>query len=126
MNSIARAHSSPIWKQKYYEFMAKKDEFERAYHARSNVEAVNSAIKRKLGEPLLSHNVAARFNELLARLVAYNIGVIVHEIHEHGIDPRVPGGSGATPVEALPTSEDVPCEFNRAPGKEVLDSRAEP
>ena len=46
-----------------------------------------SAIKRKLGEPLLSKTQPARFNELLA----YNIGVVVHQIYEHHIDPRVPG-----------------------------------
>jgi len=61
-----------------------------------------SAIKRKLGESLLSKNPLARFNETLARLLAYNIGVIVHEIHEHGIDPASIGlhPSGPTPPAA--------------------------
>jgi hypothetical protein len=46
---------------------------------------------RRLGEPLLSQNPEARFNELLAQLLAYNIGVIIHEGYEQGFDPLLPG-----------------------------------
>lgn len=59
----------------------------RDYRLQSNVQAVSSALGRKLGEALLSKNEVARFNETLARLLAYNAGVIVHEIHELGVDP---------------------------------------
>lgn len=53
------------------------------------VEAVISAIKRKLGEPLLSKDPIARVNELLAKLLAYNIGVVIHEAYEHHIEVGV-------------------------------------
>ena len=83
-----RGVKTPLaWDRAYHLFQANREEFAAKYHQRSNVEAVFSAIKRKLGESLLSKNPLARFNELLAKILAYNIGVIVHEIHEHGIDP---------------------------------------
>ncbi|EQD75322.1 transposase, partial [mine drainage metagenome] len=74
-----------------HEFMLRREEFDARYQARSNVESVNSAIKRKLGEPLLHRDRTARFNELLAKILAYNIGVIIQQIYENGIDPGVPG-----------------------------------
>lgn len=58
---------------------------------RKTFEATFSAIKRKLGENLLSKNPLARVNELLAKLLAYNLTVLIHEIHEHGIDPTTIG-----------------------------------
>jgi hypothetical protein len=126
VNSIARAHSSPVWKRRYYEFMAKRDEFERTYHARSNIESVNSAIKRKLGEPLLSHNMVARFNELLAKLVAYNIGVIIHEIHEHGIDPGVPVTSASAGGTVANAAGPAACEFVDSDGNKPTARAEEP
>jgi transposase len=68
-------------------FQLNPEEFDSHYHKRSNVESTFSAIKRKMGESLLSKNSQARFNELLAKLLAYNITILVHEIYEHGIDP---------------------------------------
>ena len=91
VNSTPRAGGCRLWKEKYHQFQLKREEFEAHYHDRSNSEAAHSAIKRKLGEALLSKDPQARINELLAKLLAYNIGVIVHEIFEHHIDPGVPG-----------------------------------
>jgi transposase len=90
-NSVGKSRSSPIWRRKYFEFQAKRDEFDSKYHARSNVEAVISAVKRKLGEEIHARLPTARFNELLAKILAYNIGVLIHQIYENGIDPGVPG-----------------------------------
>jgi transposase len=108
-NSIGKSRSSPIWRRKFYEFQAKRDEFDSRYHARSNVEAVISAIKRKLGEEIHSRLPTARFNELLAKILAYNIGVLIHQIYENGIDPGVPGVPTVQrppkPREAPPAAE---------------------
>lgn len=90
-NAQGDARGSRLWARKYHEFQLFREHFEHHYHARSNVEATFSAIKRKLGEPLLSKNPTARVNELLAKLVAYNIGVVIRECFAHGIDPGVPG-----------------------------------
>jgi len=57
------------------------------YHKRSNIEAINAAIKRKFGGTLKSKNPTAQVNELLAKIVAYNLTVIIHEMYENGINP---------------------------------------
>jgi hypothetical protein len=54
------------------------------YHKRSNIEATNAAIKRKFGEK----NPVAQVNELLAKIIAYNLTVVIHEMYENGIDPK--------------------------------------
>jgi len=99
-NSTGGMRGSFIWRKMFHAFQLHREDFERKYHARSNVEAVFSAIKRKLGESLLSKNPLARFNELSAKLLAYNIGILVHEIYEHGIDPATIGLPPRTPPSA--------------------------
>ena len=59
VNSRGLSKGSPMWNRKFHEFASRRDEFDEIYHRRSNVEATFSAIKRKLGEPLLSHNQGA-------------------------------------------------------------------
>lgn len=78
---------SPLWSKMYHYFQLNRDEFMDHYHKRSNIEATNAAIKRKFGETLKSKNSIAQINELLAKIIAYNLTVVIHEMHENGIEP---------------------------------------
>ena len=78
---------SPLWKKMYHYFQLNRDEFMEHYHKRSNIEATNAAIKRKFGETLKSKNPIAQVNELLAKIVAYNLTVVIHEMYENNINP---------------------------------------
>lgn len=80
------AHSV-LWRKAFHYFQLHREEFYARYHQRSNVESVFSALKRKFGETLRSRNRTAQVNELLAKVLAYNITVLIHEIFEHGIIP---------------------------------------
>ena len=71
-----------------YYFQLNRDEFMEHYHKRSNIEATNAAIKRKFGETLKSKNPVAQVNELLAKIIAYNLTVVIHEMYENGIQPE--------------------------------------
>jgi len=82
----ARSHSA-LWRKAFFFFQMHREEFEAKYHARSNVESVFSALKRKFGETLKSKNRTAQINELLAKVLAYNLTVLIHEVFEHGILP---------------------------------------
>jgi len=42
----------------------------------------------KFGDKLKSKGFTAQKNELLCKLVAHNIVVLIHEIHELGIKPQ--------------------------------------
>ncbi|MBI5000724.1 MAG: transposase [Euryarchaeota archaeon] len=86
-NATGKAKGSSIWHKMYHYFQLHREEFEAHYHKRSNVEATNAAIKRKFGETLKSKNFTAQVNELLAKIVAYNLTVIIHEMHENGVQP---------------------------------------
>ncbi len=72
----------------YLHFQLNRDEFMEHYHKRSNIEATNAAIKRKFGETLKSKNPTAQVNELLAKIIAYNLTVVIHEMYENGIEPN--------------------------------------
>ena len=87
-NATGKAGGSTLWKKMYHYFQLNRDEFMEHYHKRSNIEATNAAIKRKFGETLKSKNPTAQVNELLAKIVAYNLTVVIHEMYENGINPN--------------------------------------
>jgi transposase len=86
-NSISDAHGSAAWRKAFHLFQANREEFDRNYHKRSNVESVFSALKRKFGENIRSKDPAAQVNEVLCKLIAYNLTVVVHEMFENGVAP---------------------------------------
>ena len=58
------------------------------------MESTFSAIKRLFGDTLLSKNVEAQTNEVLMKVLAFNITCTVHSIFELGV--TVPGISTCT------------------------------
>jgi len=86
-SATGRAGGSALWKKMFHYFQLNRDDFMEHYHKRSNIEATNAAIKRKFGETLKSKNPVAQVNELLAKIIAYNLTVVIHEMYENGINP---------------------------------------
>ncbi|MCM1566343.1 MAG: transposase [Dehalobacter sp.] len=86
-NATGNASGSRLWKKAYHYFQLNRDEFMEHYHKRSNIEATNAAIKRKFGETLKSKNSTAQVNELLAKIVAYNLTVVIHEMYKNNVVP---------------------------------------
>jgi transposase len=87
-NSTGRAGRSPTWHKMFHYFQFKRNEFMQHYHARSNAESVFSAIKKKFGETLKSKKPIAQENEMLCKILAYNITVLIQEMHELGVQPN--------------------------------------
>jgi hypothetical protein len=83
---------SPLWKKMWHLLQSDPVAFLDHYHKRENVEAVFAAIKKKLGETISSRDPVAQVNELLCKVLAYNITVLIHEAFEHGI--LLPGSPG--------------------------------
>jgi transposase/predicted nucleic acid-binding Zn finger protein len=81
-NATGGSRGSPLWKRAYHYFQLHKDEFMEHYHKRSNVESTFSAIKKKFGETIKSKNRVAQENELLCKIIAYNLTVLIHEMIE--------------------------------------------
>lgn len=109
---------SPAWRKAFHYFQLHREEFEEHYHRRSNVESVFSAIKRKFGDGLKSKNRVAQENELLCKILAYNITVLIQEVASARIPesvlvrdrgPTPPRGEGHVVVAAA-RAEDVVIE----------------
>ncbi len=74
-----------IWKKMYHYFMYKHEEFLQHYHKRSNAETVFHMIKTKFRDNVRSKDKTAQVNELLCKVLAHNICVVIQEINELGI-----------------------------------------
>jgi transposase len=86
-NSVVRKNHSKVWRDMYFYFMWKHEDFLERYHKRSNVESTFSMMKRKFGDSLRSKTDVAMTNEALCKILCHNIVVLIHEMFELGIDP---------------------------------------
>jgi transposase len=86
--SNSKGAGPAAWRRMWGLFMYKRDEFLTHYHARSNVESTFSAVKRKFGASVRSKNPTAQANEVLCKALCFNLSMLVHAIHELGIEPE--------------------------------------
>lgn len=93
MNQRQR-QDSMAWRWLWHTYNLHRDAFLARYHARSNAESTFSAMKRVFGDTLRSKNRAAQENELLLKVIAFNITCLIHSIFELGVE--VPGLSACT------------------------------
>jgi transposase len=82
---------SPAWRKMHAVFVLKQDEFLAAYSRRNNVEATFSAVKRKFGGAVKSKTFTAQVNEILCKVLCYNLACLVHAMAELGIEPSFLG-----------------------------------
>jgi transposase len=68
----------------YYQF--RREEFLKHYHQRSNVESTISAVKRKFGDAVRSHNDVAMTNEVLCKFLCNNLCYVILSQIELGIE----------------------------------------
>jgi transposase len=78
---------SDAWRRLWHTFEARNDEFLAHYHQRSNVESTFSMVKRKFGASVRAKSLPAQVNEVLLKCLCHNLSVLVHAIHELGIEP---------------------------------------
>jgi transposase len=72
-------------------FMFKQEEFLAAYMKRNNVESTFSSVKRKFGGSVRSKVFTAQVNEILCKVLCYNLSMLVHAMHKLGIEPSFLG-----------------------------------
>ncbi len=97
--------NTPLWDHMFHYFQMRREEFLQHYHKRSNVESSFSAVKRLFGDAVRSKTPTAMVNEVLAKLVCFNLTCVIHEWYELGIDPGVwgmPRRKKASPPAILP------------------------
>ena len=72
----------------YHYFMLNREEFFEHYHQRSNAESTVNMIKAKFGNVVRNKKWVAQVNEVLCKIVAHNVVVVINEMHELGIVPQ--------------------------------------
>ena len=78
-----------LWRKMFHYFQLNQDEFLQHYHNRSNVETTFHAIKAKFGDCLKNKNYISQANEVLCKLIAYNITVLINAMYELKIEPKL-------------------------------------
>ncbi len=73
------------WARMYHLFIYHREEYMAHYHKRSNIETAYSMIKGKFGSALRCKSDTGQVNEVLCKVLAHNICVLVQAIHELGI-----------------------------------------
>lgn len=74
--------SGQVWKNMYHYYSLNHAKFVSHYSKRSNVETTFSMIKAKFGDSVRSKTETAQINEVLAKILAHNICVLITSIHE--------------------------------------------
>lgn len=87
-NATGKTGNSFLWRKMFLYFQLNQEDFMQHYHKRSNVESTFFMIKQKFGDKLKSKNPKAQENELLCKIIAHNIVVLIHEMHEMKINPN--------------------------------------
>lgn len=77
-----------LWKKLYHYFQLHNDDFMEHYHKRSNAESTVQMVKSKFGDSVRSKKWASQVNEVLCKVIAHNICVVIQEMHEQGITPQ--------------------------------------
>jgi transposase len=76
-----------VWARLFHFYNYKREEFLTHYHKRSNVETTFSMIKAKFGERLRCKTAAAQINEVLCKVLAHNLCVLIQSMYELGVAP---------------------------------------
>lgn len=84
----SRDGGSRGWERMRLLWKLNREEYQRRYGPRSNVEATFSSLKRKFGGFVRSKKLEAQINEVLLKALVFNLSMLVHAIHELEIDPK--------------------------------------
>jgi transposase len=80
-------YGSPAWERLFHLFALHRPQFLEHYHQRSNAESTFSALKRKFGGSVRGKKPVAQTNEVLCKVLCYNLATLVHAMFELGIQP---------------------------------------
>jgi len=74
------------WNRLYHTYSLNREDFQRHYHKRSNVESTFHMVKAKFGGALRSKTFTAQANEALCKVLCHNLCVLIQSSYELGID----------------------------------------
>jgi transposase len=77
-----------VWKNMYHYYSLNHEKFLSHYSKRANVETTFSMIKAKFGDAVRNKTQTAQINEVLCKILAHNICVLITSIYELGLKPK--------------------------------------
>ncbi len=86
-NQTGHSKGSPAYHKMFLFFTYHREKFDEHYRDRANVEVTFGAIKQKIGETIMSRNFNAQVNELLCKLIAHNITMLIQAMYGLGVLP---------------------------------------
>lgn len=99
--SNATGAAGGMYEKMFHFFQYKREEFMEHYLRRSNVESVFSMVKVKFGDSVRSKTDVAMVNEVLCKLLAHNICVVIQEQCELEIEAEFWKDAPKLPAPAL-------------------------
>jgi len=82
----ANAKGAGSWKRAFDFYQEHREEFLAQYHKRSNVETTFHMMKAKFGAFIRSKTPVAQVNEVLCKILAHNLCVLVQSFFELGVE----------------------------------------
>ena len=76
-----------LWNQMWHYYNFNRSAFLEHYHKRSNAETTFSMIKGKFGTAVRAKTPTAQVNEVLCKVLAHNICVVIQSVFELGLEP---------------------------------------
>jgi len=86
-NQTGHSKGSPAYHKMFLFFTYHREKFDEHYRDRANVEVTFGAIKQKIGETIMSRNFNAQVSELLCKLIAHNITMLIQAMYGLGVLP---------------------------------------
>ena len=86
VTDVQPSSDASAWVRMYHYFAYQRDTFLSHYHKRSNVETTFSMIKRKFGPAVRSKSGVGQVNEVLCKVIAHNLCVLIASMHEMGLE----------------------------------------
>jgi len=84
--AVAKAKQDSVWERAWYFYHFNRETFLEHYHKRSNAETTMSMIKAKFGGAVKSKSPVGQVNEVLCKVLAHNICVLIQSFYELGIE----------------------------------------
>jgi transposase len=97
-----------LFEKMFHYYQYRREEFLQHYHQRSNVESTFSAVKRKLGDNVRSRTDAAMTNEVLCKLICFNLTRVILSQCELGIEAEFWSGNNAPAADESADSDILP------------------
>ena len=87
-NATGKANGSRMYHRMFQYFNCYREEFDKHYGDRAQVESAFGAMKQTLGETLLSRKIDSQVNELYCKAISHNVRMLIRAMYECGVLPN--------------------------------------